>query len=294
MDRYFFLQLFLFFNSVEICFIFLLKILAIFLSNVSASFRCNFSDKNYNMLKLTKNFACKTYHFACLFYISMPNQQLQPPCIFLFIPSKTNSKRYLEFLMKANMLSKPLLLIIDMQNVYSPNQKWECHNFNQTTENILRLIQNGRHESVVFTRYIASKNPHGVWLNYNLANRDINQNKWANEIISELKEYREEYPIYDKSTYSALKLPELKRMANAASCVVITGVVAECCVLSTVMDLIDAGIYVIYIKDAISGIRPETEKAVETVLSGLCPLHLSILCTEEYLSQPISNLPRRI
>ncbi len=62
--------------------------------------------------------------------------------------------------MKANMLSKPLLLIIDMQNVYSPNQKWECHNFNQTTENILRLIQNGRHESVAFTRYIASKNPH--------------------------------------------------------------------------------------------------------------------------------------
>lgn len=196
--------------------------------------------------------------------------------------------------MKANMLSKPLLLIIDMQNVYSPNQKWECHNFNQTTENILRLIQNGRHESVAFTRYIASKNPHGVWLNYNLANRDINQNTWANEIISELKEYREEYPIYDKSTYSALKLPELKRMAKAASCVVITGVVAECCVLSTVMDLIDAGIYVIYIKDAISGIRPETEKAVETVLSGLCPLHLSILCTEEYLLQPISNLPRRI
>ncbi len=83
-------------------------------------------------------------------------------------------------------------------------------------------------------------------------------------------------------------------MAKAASCVVITGVVAECCVLSTVMDLIDAGIYVIYIKDAISGIRPETEKAVETVLSGLCPLHLSVLCTEEYLSQPISNLPRRI
>lgn len=196
--------------------------------------------------------------------------------------------------MKANMLSKPLLLIIDMQNVYSPNQKWECHNFNQTTENILRLIQNGRHESVAFTRYIASKNPHGVWLNYNLANRDINQNTWANEIISELKEYREEYPIYDKSTYSALKLPKLKRMAKAASCVVITGVVAECCVLSTVMDLIDAGIYVIYIKDAISGIRPETEKAVETVLSGLCPLHLSILCTEEYLLQPISNLPCRI
>lgn len=196
--------------------------------------------------------------------------------------------------MKSNMFSKPLLLIIDMQNVYSPNQKWECHNFNQTTENILRLIQNGRHESVAFTRYIASKNPHGVWLNYNLANRDINQNTWANEIISKLKEYRKEYPIYDKSTYSALKLPELKRMAKSASCVVITGVVAECCVLSTVMDLIDAGIYVIYVKDAISGIRPETEKAVETVLSGLCPLHLSILCTEEYLLQPISNLPRRI
>ena len=53
-----------------------------------------------------------------------------------------------------------------------------------------------------------------------------------------------------------------------------SGVVAECCVLSTVFALIDMGKYVIYLKDGVAGLDIETEKAVEKVLSGLEPLHL--------------------
>lgn len=63
---------------------------------------------------------------------------------------------------------------------------------------------------------------------------------------------------------------------------IVTGVVAECCVLSTVMSLIDMGIYVIYLKDAVAGIDETTEEAAIKVLEGLSPLHLKIMTTEDY------------
>jgi nicotinamidase-related amidase len=50
--------------------------------------------------------------------------------------------------------------------------------------------------------------------------------------------------------------------------VVVTGVVAECCVLSTVMELIDAGIYTVYLTDGVSGLDREKEAATELILSG--------------------------
>ena len=64
-----------------------------------------------------------------------------------------------------------------------------------------------------------------------------------------------------------------------------TGVVAECCVLSTVMALIDEGIYTIWLSDAIAGLDAPKEEATERILSGLDPLHLTRMTTEEYLTE---------
>ena len=64
---------------------------------------------------------------------------------------------------------------------------------------------------------------------------------------------------------------------------VITGVVAECCVLSTVFALIDAGIYVVYLTDGVSGLDREKEAATELILSGLDPLHVHMMTVREYL-----------
>ena len=36
-------------------------------------------------------------------------------------------------------LKDPLILVIDMQNVYSVGQKWECINFNQVLGRIKQL-----------------------------------------------------------------------------------------------------------------------------------------------------------
>ncbi len=178
---------------------------------------------------------------------------------------------------------KTLIMVIDMQNVYSTGQIWECKNFNNVCRNIKKLLVNVNGEQIAFTRYIASINPKGRWHKYNKKNEDINNNLWLNKITDELLPLSKKYDCYDKSVYSSLSADGISKIIKGKKCVVITGVVAECCVLSTVLELIDKGIYVIYIIDAVAGINRKKEKAVMEILYGLSPLHLQFMTTNEYI-----------
>lgn len=177
-----------------------------------------------------------------------------------------------------------LLLVIDMQNVYTTGQKWACLDTEGAAARIMRIIDARACNSVIFTRFLADSAPSGVWADYNRQYEDVNRDAFANEMIPELSAAVRRFPLYTKSVYSSLAIPEVYDAAKKADRVVVTGVVAECCVLSTVFALIDAGIYVIYLTDGVSGLDREKEAATELTLSGLSPLHLSMMTTEEYLS----------
>lgn len=188
-------------------------------------------------------------------------------------------------------LNNPLLLIIDMQNVYKEGQPWECKNYDNALSNILDLLNDGHfsQNNTILTRYIASAHPTGVWKNYNKENAEINANQWYNDLDQKLQLRCKDYKCYDKSTYSSYSVKEIQEAANNASSVVIAGVVAECCVLATVSSLIDAGKYVYYITDAVAGLDNEKEEATIKVLEGLTPLHLSIMTTNEFKALAQSN-----
>ena len=175
-----------------------------------------------------------------------------------------------------------ILLIIDMQNVYKKDQPWECKNLNKIIPNILKLISTLK-KNIIFTKFIASKNPIGIWKEYNKLNESINKNEYLNEIIEELKKESEKYPTYTKSTYSSLQIPEIKELALKNKRLIITGVVAECCVLSTCFEAIDLGIKVIYLSDAISGIDDNNEKSCINILLGLSPIQVEIMTTDKYI-----------
>lgn len=179
---------------------------------------------------------------------------------------------------------KDLLLVIDMQNVYRTNQKWACLDTEGAADRINRIIASGRCSDVIFTRYLSAEHPKGVWRDYNVVNAEVNADAWANEMLPQFEENRKKYPLYTKSVYSSLAIPEVLETAKKADRVIVTGVVAECCVLSTVFALIDAGIYTVYLTDGVSGLDRPKEEATELILSGLSPLHLSIMTVEEYLS----------
>lgn len=180
-------------------------------------------------------------------------------------------------------MAKDLLLVIDMQNVYAPEGKWYCPGVKGAAPKIKKLIKEKQDLEVIFTRFLASKEPEGVWKEYNRENAEVNEDAFANEMLPEFAEELERYPLYTKSVYSSLAIPEVKEAAKQADRVLVAGVVAECCVLSTVMSLIDEGIPVIYLTDAVAGIDEDTEAAVELILSGLEPLHVRRMETESYI-----------
>ena len=63
----------------------------------------------------------------------------------------------------------------------------------------------------------------------------------ANALMDPFRSLPDCYPIYTKHVYSALHIPEVRAAAEQADRVAVAGVVAECCVLSTVFSLIDLG-----------------------------------------------------
>lgn len=181
-----------------------------------------------------------------------------------------------------------LLLVIDMQNIYTTGQQWACldtEGVAKRTLSVIDAMKNAGNENIVFTRFLASDHPDGVWRDYNRKYADINNNDWANEMLPQFAEVLKKYPLYTKSVYSSLAIPEVLTAAQNAGRVVVAGVVAECCVLSTVLALIDAGIYTVYLTDGVSGLDREKEAATELILSGLSPLHVRMMTVEEYLAE---------
>ena len=65
-------------------------------------------------------------------------------------------------------------------------------------------------------------------------------------------------------------LEELKKFDT----IYVTGLVAECCILSTVFGLIDMGKKVVYCINGIAGQNEEKEKAAIEVLEALSPIHI--------------------
>ncbi len=181
-------------------------------------------------------------------------------------------------------MEKDLLLVIDMQNVYDEGGQWHCPGVQRAGEMICKILEEKTEKlDVIFTAFAASENPKGVWIDYNRENHRVNQDDHANAIMDIFSGDLKKYPLYEKSTYSSLSIPKVQEAARKARRVILTGVVAECCVLSTAMALIDQGSYVFYLTDACAGINEETERAVETILEGLEPLHVKRMTTEEYL-----------
>ena len=173
-----------------------------------------------------------------------------------------------------NIEENDLLLIIDMQNVYLPGQPWACPNIKHAIPYIKKKISEFPENQIIFTKYLPFHHPKGIWKDYNIVNAQINCNPWLNDYVEELKPYLTDSNFYSKSTYSCCKNKELYRKIDSYERIFVTGVVAECCVLATIFDLIDMGKKVTYLKEGIAGANEEKENNITTILEGLSPLHI--------------------
>ena len=193
------------------------------------------------------------------------------------------------------MRKEDTILVIDMQKVYQPGNPWACAHVNEAAQQIEMLLDHVLElrdaPSVLLTRCIApaDEDAQGVWADYNRENRAINENPVMSEFIPAIARYVEEFPYIDKCTYSCFS-NEYVRVAADRSMVhggriVLTGVVAECCVLSTFFEGTDAGYRFVYLTDACAGVDADSERAVQTILQGLSPLHVELMTTAEYIAE---------
>lgn len=166
------------------------------------------------------------------------------------------------------------LLIIDMQNVYLPENQWGCTRMNEVKKYIENIVNEFPENQVFFTQHIASKNPEGEWNLYNETYSKINSNTYLNDYVPELKKYISKDNLFIKSEFSALSNKNLLEELKKFDTIYVTGVVAECCILSTVFGLIDMGKKVVYCINGIAGQNEEKEKAVIEVLEALSPIHI--------------------
>ena len=183
------------------------------------------------------------------------------------------------------MNEKDLVLIIDMQNAYAPGGAWECADIGQASENILKLLEKDKDAEFAFTRFLYDPFAAGGWKDYNSLYGRINLDERANAMMPEFTRHLERHPVYDKSVYSSLANDELRRRCRHAGRVVLCGVVAECCVLSTLFSLVDEGIRTVYLEDAVSGLTRESGRHALEVVRTLSPLHVSIMSTQDYLDE---------
>lgn len=181
------------------------------------------------------------------------------------------------------MKKNDLLLVVDMQNVYRPGEPWQCPSMGRSVEHIRRLLDAEVTEQTVFTRFTASENPSGTWREYNRAYAEINSSRYLNEIVEELQPYTEKYPVYDKQVYSSFKIPELVKMATRAEHVLLSGVVAECCIAATLLEAIDLGYKVIYLEDCISGQTDQNEESICTLAKSFSPMHTLVMDSGRYI-----------
>lgn len=181
------------------------------------------------------------------------------------------------------MKKKDLLLVIDMQNVYMPGQEWECPSMPRSIDGIIRLLDSETIGQVAFTKFQAPEQPVGTWQRYNQEYKEINEDPFCNELVAALQPYAEKYPVFVKSVYSSFKIEELIALAKQSDRVLLSGVVAECCVSATLLEGIDLGFEIIYLTDCISGQSRENEESIRKLAESFSPMHVQVTDSKTYL-----------
>ena len=197
------------------------------------------------------------------------------------------------------MKEADLILIIDMQNVYREGQPWACRDFDGTARRIREIVSHAEmkcaNPNVFVTEFLPPESPFGTWCDYNTEYAEQNADAWLNAVADEIRLLTQRCPLISKDTYSAMSIEVIRKEAMAAQerggRVVVTGVVAECCVLWTACAAIDLGCKVVYITDAVSGFDVAKEKGAEFMLQGLAPMQVELMITKEYLKEVSKNRP---
>jgi nicotinamidase-related amidase len=171
--------------------------------------------------------------------------------------------------MNAPAADRPLLAVIDMQELFAAGSPWAVPGFEDLIEPVGQLAR-GYGPRAVFTRFVIPEVPQGSWAGYYRAWPQVLEPSaahlpdlappWAGQGLDTL----------DKTTFSKWG-PELDSMLGPGRELTVCGVSTDCCVLATVLAAVDAGAQVRVVADACAGITAEAHEAALNLMGGFAP-----------------------
>ena len=160
-----------------------------------------------------------------------------------------------------------VLALIDLQRIFAdPASGWAAPDFRRVVEPTRELIRLFSPD-VVFTRFVAPQRPTGAWVGYYEEFPFALQPPDADDyqLVDEFKGA----PTLDKTTFGAWG-PELAAKADGR--LVLAGVSTDCCVISTALSAVDAGVQVQVVEEACAGSTDENHRKAIDIMRLYAPM----------------------
>ena len=167
--------------------------------------------------------------------------------------------------------SKTILVVVDMQKLFVTDKKspWANKKLISIVPNIEKLISAFGTQNVVFTRFTPPMNwkrEKNSWHTYYRINENITPGKLGTEpleVIDNFIPYLPDSIVASRKKSASIFLAgsfHSKIKKKSAKILVFTGIETDYCVLSSVLDAIHLGYYVIVVKDACASSKKQGQK----------------------------------
>jgi nicotinamidase-related amidase len=173
-----------------------------------------------------------------------------------------------------------VLALIDLQRIFAePESGWATPDFQRVIKPAQELIE--VFETVVFTRFVAPEQPTGSWVPYYEQWPFALQppDSYAYQLVDEFHGA----PTLDKTTFGKWG-PELAEAAGPDGQLVLAGVTTDCCVLTTALAAVDAGVQVQVVADACAGVDEASHQKTLDILRLYSPM-VEVVTVDELRKQ---------
>ncbi len=180
---------------------------------------------------------------------------------------------------------KSLLLVIDMQKVFSRKTPWQVPATDEILPRIKRLVAHFDNQ-VLFSRHIPPPEPKGSWHSFYQRWRELALDSTNWDVVDELK--AEPAKVFDKITYSCFGSPWFVNhmQQNRTSRLIVVGVETDICVLASVYDAVDAGYSVTVVTDALASGNGSLHQATLNILARM-PEQVTLVTTSDVLANKV-------
>ena len=190
--------------------------------------------------------------------------------------------------------SKIALVVVDMQKLFLTEKKspWMNKKLSSIIPNIEKLIKNSGIQNVIFTRFTPPKNwqkEQDSWQTYYRMNQKITPSILGTDALNLVDDFIPYIPnsvvVSRKKSASIFMAGNFHTIIKKRSTkiLIFTGVETDYCVLSSVLDAIHLGYYVIVVMDACASSKKQGQKHARGIFDRF-PEQLWVTSTKDLIN----------